>query len=278
MTSKEIKEIILKKNAEITGGGYLPNKISVSAIINMLKEPFDAEQKSKDMEEKYFNNPKSEYYQKTAEQILEMWNTKAATSRAYGCRLDEYIQGTIENKDMELWKLDYNYDYDNRLNSICTGFDEFYKVLTENTDYEDIGGEIPLYYNVDGVWGNGRTDRLFYSPSKNDILVIDWKNTNDIKTKNAYGGKLKGPMLSFDDCNLNEYTFQVHFYKTALVNTYPELGLDENKIDVRVVQMIYGDNLDKHYNVYKENFEYNKTLIDQVVTFAYKRKKLTDGK
>ena len=46
--------------------------ISISQVLEQLTEPFDQVKKSQDMVDKYFNDPKSKYYQMTAEAIQAM--------------------------------------------------------------------------------------------------------------------------------------------------------------------------------------------------------------
>ena len=47
--------------------------ISISSILGMLEKPFDREGVAQKTYDKHHNNPESEYYQMTIEQILEKW-------------------------------------------------------------------------------------------------------------------------------------------------------------------------------------------------------------
>ena len=42
------------------------------------------------------------------------------------------FENNKEDKKLALWKLDNNFEYDNRLKGLCTGFEQFYKLLSEN--------------------------------------------------------------------------------------------------------------------------------------------------
>ena len=57
---------------------------SISTILSMLQEPFDQKGVAEKTFNKRFNDPTSEYYQMTVEEIIEKWEDKAATSRRYG--------------------------------------------------------------------------------------------------------------------------------------------------------------------------------------------------
>jgi hypothetical protein len=48
-------------------------KVSISNLLDTLETPFDAETVSEKTSAKYFDNPESEYYHMTAEQIREAW-------------------------------------------------------------------------------------------------------------------------------------------------------------------------------------------------------------
>ena len=45
---------------------------------------------------------------------------------------------------MEIWKLDNNFDYDERLKGNCIGFEEFVSDLSQ-FGYEYVGREITVY-------------------------------------------------------------------------------------------------------------------------------------
>ena len=99
------------------------------------------------MVDKHYNEEDSPYYHKTAEEIIEMWDNKATTSRSYGSNLDDYIGMNLNEQldELSLWKLDHNFYDDKRLNGICTGFDQYYKLLQEKTDYQYVTRELTLY-------------------------------------------------------------------------------------------------------------------------------------
>ena len=92
-----------------------------------MKKPFDRDGIATKTFNNHFNNPKSEYYHMTVEQIINKWETKAATSRQYGSMLDEYIGYNLNNDQdgLEMFNLDYDRDGDERLNNICNSFDTF---------------------------------------------------------------------------------------------------------------------------------------------------------
>ena len=59
-------------------------KVSISNALDMLFTPFDQETVAQNTYNKHFNNPQSEYYQMTVEQIIDKWSAKGAESCHYG--------------------------------------------------------------------------------------------------------------------------------------------------------------------------------------------------
>ena len=270
-----VEQIIREKNKELY---KLPKPLSVSKCIEYIKEQFDKEAKAKDMVAKHYNEEDSPYYHKTAEEIIEMWDNKATTSRSYGSNLDDYIGMSLNEQldELPLWKLDHNFDDDKRLNGICTGFDQYYKLLQEKTDYQYVTRELTLYIKSDkGNYIRGRFDCLFYSPSTDRYLIIDWKNTEKISGKSDYRKKMLGPCFKMDECNLNEYTLQTHFYKKALCETYGITTYD--KVDCYICQML-PEALENgnHFLLHKQNFPFEPEFLNKVIDYCVEKDKIVN--
>ena len=254
--------------------------ISVSKCLTLLHKEFDQEATAINTHKKNFDNADSIYYQKSVEDIIKMWTDKADTSKHYGSCLDDYIGMYLnkEDKKLALWKLDNNFEYDNRLKGLCTGFEQFYKLLSENTDYTYVTREMTMYIksNISNKFITGRFDCLFYSPSLNKFLIVDWKNTEKIQSTNDFGGKMFGPCYNLDDCKHNEYTFQVQFYKKALAETYHLTTIDN--IDCYICQMIWEPNeTGKYFKIYKQNFDFNSEFLDKVIDYSCKKNDILEN-
>lgn len=270
----DIKEKIKAKNKEISAS--LESKpLSVSKVIEYLHKEFDQQGVAKKCFDKGFNDPKSKYYQMTVEKIVESWQNKAKESQRYGSLMDDYI-GTFltESDHLESWKLDNNYDYDPRIHNLCTGFNQFYEILSSQTDYKYVCREEKMYIksNKTGEWINGRFDCLFYSEKLNKYLIIDWKTCEAIERENKWE-KMFGPLYDKEACDLNEYTVQIQMYKKALSEVY-EITTPEN-IDIYLCHFLTTPNANGNYfQLYKEGFEYNSTLLDNIIEFAYKKSRI----
>ena len=208
-------------------------KLSISNALNMLLTPFDSEGVSQKVYENHYDNPQSEYYHMTAEQIREAWSAKGATSTHYGSLLDDYIGCILtgNENDLRLFKLDNGYDYDERLHGLCDSFDNFYSVLSKSGDTEFIDREKYLYLKVKNPFHNeegqneymymyGRFDALFRNKRTGKYILIDWKSSGTVdKVADKWTKKMLGPMFKYPQLNWYQYTLQLYFYKQALLNS-----------------------------------------------------------
>lgn len=255
-----------KINAELESQTFSSN-ISVSKILELIAKPFDAETQALNMVNKYYNNPSSPYFHMSADDIKRKWEAASSRAIAYGSKNDDYVRVKYEPaspNEAEIWKLDNNYDGDAALKGYCDANDKILRDIAAATDYAYIGREIPMKIVHDGICVHGRLDFLMWSPSRNSLVIIDWKTTSDIKTENRFQ-RLLGPLCTYDDCQANKYTIQLQLYKKAFVETY-KMFMPENII-INICQL----KQDGTYKVYNENLPYDSELLNQVITFANKK-------
>ena len=254
--------------------------ISISTILDMISPTFDREAVVQKTYDKNFNNPESKYYQMTKEQILEMWEEKGATSRYYGSSLDDYIglRLTGHPNDVEIFKMD-KVDGDERMEGLCESFDKFYTQYVQNGPLEYVNREQYVYYpiEIDGEkwYVRGRFDCLFYNTEKNHYVIVDWKSNGEIETKpSKWTEKLYGPAKNLYNLSGIKYTTQVFFYKLGLENQ------DSNStVDVAIVNLPgYNENHEPQTNIYGAQYTYDKQLLENIFSYAIKKKKLLDSK
>ena len=255
---KELNDATKGKSREI----YSKCKYSVSKIVEAMHAPFDKEGVANKTFSKYFNDPNSKYYHMSVQEIIDSWNAKAELGRNNGKILDTYIGMILENHESK----DILEKYKSSLSEIvatnkCNIFDKFYKENVENK-LEYVTREQILHDETTGVVG--RFDALFLKndaklPGVQNLLLIDWKNTEKIETSNLYN-KLKGPLYKYDDCELNRYTIQLYIYVYILRKVY-------HLTDIRIIPLLVQIG-SVEYAVYAPQIPYSDELVSDIISFA----------
>ena len=250
--------------------------ISISQILGLISEPFDKDGVAQKTFDKHFNDPESQYFQKTKDEIIEMWEAKGAESCKYGQLLDNYIGIVLEGTedDKELYMLDNDLYSDDRLHGLVTSFDKFIEQLKLKQEIKYVDREQTLYYNIGDFNVKGRFDALFYNEKTNKWIIIDWKSSGSIDTStNKWTKNLLGAAKQFPALNWYTYTMQLYFYKTALLNHYLPEGTKEEDVEVFIVNLP-GD----IFKVHKAAFAYDKDLMNNIFKFGYKKNSLLNKK
>ena len=255
---KELNDATKGKSREI----YSKCKYSVSKIVEVMHAPFDKESVANKTFSKYFNDPNSKYYHMSVQEIIDSWNVKAELGRNNGKILDTYIGMILENHESK----DILEKYKSSLSEIvatnkCNIFDKFYKENVENK-LEYVTREQILHDETTGVVG--RFDALFLKndaklPGLQNLLLIDWKNTEKIETSNLYN-KLKGPLYKYDDCELNRYTIQLYIYVYILRKVY-------HLTDIRIIPLLVQIG-SVEYTIYAPQIPYSDELVSDIISFA----------
>lgn len=266
--------------------------LSISAILGMIEKLFDREGVAQKTFDKRFNDPSSEYYQKTVNEIIEIWEAKGAISRSYGSMLDDYIGYNLNHDDvgLKLFKLDNNYDFDKRLHGLCDSFDNFYKVLSKSGDTVFVDRERTVYYTIEVPNPDdptqtlqynikGRFDALFYNKRTNKWIIIDWKSSGSIdKTVTKYTEKLLGPMSKFPALNHYTYTTQLYFYKKALIESgYLPKGTTIDDVTVLIVNLPGKiiEEVNRDFATHQAAYVYDSELLDNLFKYAVQKDYLT---
>ena len=254
---KELSDATIGKTREI----YSKCKYSVSKIVEVMHEPFDKEGVANKTFSKHFNDPNSKYYHMSVQEIIASWNAKAELGRNNGKVLDTYIGMILENHEskeiLEKYKASLNEIAANK----CNVFDKFYNENIVNK-LEFLTREQMLHDETKGVVG--RFDAMFLKndvriPGVQNLLLIDWKNTEKIETSNSYS-RLKGPLYKYDDCELNRYTIQLYIYVYILRKVY-------RLTDVRIIPLLVQIGT-AAYVIYAPQIPYSDELVCDIISFA----------
>ena len=252
--------------------------LSISAVLGLIAKPADQERMLENTYNKHYNNPDSEYYHLSKDEIKAIWEEKGSKSRMYGSLLDDYIgiKLTGNDSDLEMYKLDNDVDGDERLKGLISSFENFWNILSRSGDMEFIAREKTIYYKIGDNYIKGRFDALFRNKRTGKWVIIDWKSSKSIDYNNRWE-KLLGPAKTFDNCNHITYTMQGFFYKTALIDGYLPEGTTEDDVEFLIVQLpgfILEGNQD--FKIHKPAFKYDKEFMDRIFDFAIKKKQLME--
>ena len=269
--------------------------ISISGVLDSMEKPFDQEGVAEKTYDNNFNNPKSQYYQKSIQEIIDMWQAKGADSRHYGSLLDDYIGLRLNDKTPEgqiygellLWKMDNNFDNDDRLKGLAKSFDDFYSLMSKSGDTIFIDREKTVYYKIEvenpisegkiEYYVKGRFDALFYNKRTNKWIIIDWKSSGSIdKVPTRYTEKFLGPMCKYPALNYYRYTNQLHFYKKTLLENYLPEGTNPDDVVIMIVNLPGKviEESGQDYMTHLAGMKYDPILLDQIYTFAIQKKLL----
>lgn len=252
MTTKEILNEI--KNQPFSKSIYKDCPYSASKIVETLKEPFDQDAVARKTFMKHFEDPNSQYYHMSVDEIKALWTARAETGKLNGQLLDRYIGYMLEPKaDTEEIKQKFLASIDEIPKKKCLSFNQFYEHNILNK-LEYICREVLLYDNNLKI--NGRPDALFMS---SDVLVlVDWKNTENLNVTNTWN-KLKGPLYAYDACDLNTYTVQLYLYKYLLKNTY--------KVPSSILPLIVNIR-QEGFGIYQPIIPYSDELVEKIIEYA----------
>lgn len=270
--------------------------ISISQVNGIIGEQFDQLGVATKTYEKHHDNPNSEYYGLSIDEICNRWTDKANKSKYYGSLLDDYIGYNLNNDQMglEMFLLDHDRDSDERLDMICKSYDEFISdFLSKHPEIKFVTREKTIYYQLENPtfdeskeqsldnskywYVKGRLDALFYNTLTNHYINIDWKSSDKIEHQpNKWTKRLLGPCSSLYDMDWYKYTIQVYFYKTALENGgYLPNG---SIVDCYIVQLPghkIMENNDKMYFIHQPAFQYDLDFMKRIFIYAHKKNILT---
>lgn len=233
---------------------YKDYPYSVSKILNHLKKPFDKEGVAIKTHDKYFDKPDSVYYQKSVEDILQMWEEKAEAGRNNGKALDDFIGLILDEHASDEVLNAYLNNLSEKAKNKCESYRRFYESSIKDKICFLCREQVLVVPEL-GV--NGRLDAMF--TYNDNILLIDWKNTEKIESSNRFE-KMLGPLYEYDACDLNCYTMQVYIYKYILRKVY-------HLYDVNIVPLIVQVG-EFEVKTYQPVIGYSDELVEKCIAFA----------
>lgn len=285
MKIKKLKDFPEFENIDLFNYNNIDNTkklISISNVLSMVTPDFDSNSVVEKTFNKHYNNKSSEYYHKTKDEILKMWEDKANLSRYYGKELDRYIELVFENDDVEIDMFNLDHEDDDRMNRIISSFNDFDTVLSKDENMYFVDREKYMYSELfDGYYIRGRFDALFYNPVTKTFTIVDWKSNENIKVEvNNFSEHLLGTAKEFWNIDIDKYSLQVYFYKYALETRLTELFGEDNeyKVQCSIVNLPGKEYNCKMYRAFWPTMEYNIDKFKNIYNYAYKKNLILERK
>lgn len=217
-------------------------KLSVTGLVNTVKEPFDEDKWSK---------IKAKEFGCTPEEIKLVWKKNNQMSTYQGSTLHNYIDNYYQNKvkpynrvlaESILGQTLHDIMYKN-LKVLVKQFNNFY---TDTSEYI-----LPIKNEfVVGDLGDtricGMLDMLAYNTSTEQFEIFDFKTNKEFNEKSRFNKKLLPPINHLDDCELNIYSLQLSLYK-IFIQKYTDIKINKLKVvwfsvnnnDYKIIELNY---------------------------------------
>jgi ATP-dependent exoDNAse (exonuclease V) beta subunit len=201
-------------------------KTSVTTMVHHFFPHFDAKRIAPMTQRKNYNNSKSQYYQKSVDEIIDMWEENRNSAALAGTKLHKSIENFYNNEDPQNDSIEYEY------------FLNFHRDFNDLVPYRT---EWEIYHEDHNIAGS--VDMLFENPD-GTLQIYDWKRSKEISHVNGYD-KGTGPVSHMDHCNYNHYSLQLNIYKFILEQKY------DKKITTMALVVCHPDNKNSNYLRYE---------------------------
>lgn len=235
-------------------------KVSVTGLVNTVKEKFDEEK---------WAGIKAKEMGITPEEMKLLWKKNNQMATYQGSTLHNYIDNYYQNKvkpyNRDLAKAilgDVLHDmmYKN-LKVLVKQFNNFY---TDTSEYI-----LPIKNEfVVGDLGDtricGMLDMLAYNTLSESFEIFDFKTNKRFSVESEFEKKLLPPVEHLDECEFNIYSLQLSLYK-IFIQKYTDIKIDKLKIvwfsvnndDYKVIELKF---LGEESNILLKKYSPDSTL------------------
>ena len=212
--------------------------VSVTTFIHSLFPCFNEDKIINNiLKSKKYNNPDYKYYNKTKEEILNMWNENRIYAANLGTQMHYFIECYYDclynpnlnfeklftNKQNQDFTLKNNIEYQYFMNFVNDNLN----LIPYRTEWCIYDTQLKLAGSIDMVF----TDK------NNKFYIYDWKRSKEIKKTNNYNETSLLPILDYiPNSNYWHYTLQLNIYKAMLERNYNII------IDSLYLVIIYPEN------------------------------------
>lgn len=200
-------------------------RVSVTGLVNSVKEKFDEEKWSK---------IKAGEFGCTPEEVKLVWKKNNQMSTMQGSTLHNYIDNFYQNKvkpynrvltESILGQTLHEMMYKN-LKTLVKQFNNFYK---ETNEYIlPIKNEL-VVGDLENTRICGMLDMLAYNTQNNTFEIYDFKTNKEFNESSRFEKKLLPPVEHLDECEFNSYSLQLSLYK-LFIEKYTNIQIGDIKV------------------------------------------------
>jgi hypothetical protein len=235
--------------------------ISVTTLLGRFKPEFEHDKIiAKSVKKAMRENPMYEIQGRTEEdvefEIAHDWIFENKHACYEGTLVHSYLENLIANKHVESDKAGLEY-LEYRKGKPYYGFISFSQVektveLMKSLAYEFykdyVFSKILIPIKSELIIGNaemgiaGMLDQLFYNTITKTLQIWDWKSNKEVRSNSEWGHKMLYCLDHLDECQLNEYSVQLHSYK-HIIEKSTNLILDD------VCNIVWFNELNSTYKI-----------------------------
>jgi len=179
------------------------------------------------------NDPSYKYYQKTRQEMKNMWKANGEKASSMGTQMHANIEYFYNNEPVQDNSLEYQY---------------FMKFQNDHSHLIPYRTEWMIFHEELMLCGS--VDMVFKDPHQDGIYIYDWKRVLELKYEDVFGNKTAHTQCisHIPDTNFHHYSLQLNVYRHILEQKYNQkvLGL--------YLVTLHPDNLYKTYEVHQVPF------------------------
>ena len=175
---------------------------SVTELVHSQFPSFNADSMAEKLSKKHFTNKKSKYFEKTKENILQMWEDNKNEACTEGTYLHESIENFYNGNTVHNDTKEYKNHFSNFAN-------DYSSLIPYRTEWE-------ICYEAKKLAGS--IDMVFQNPD-GTYSIFDWKRSKKIEKYNDFEFGF-GALDHIPNSNFWLYSLQLNVYKYILEREY----------------------------------------------------------
>lgn len=174
---------------------------SVTGFVHAFFPHFDQEAVSKSLASRKLKKT-SEYYGKTQQEILDMWEEKAESGSQMHLNIELYWNEEPHETKSKEFRM----------------FTNFVRNVMDKLGLKPFRTELVIFGEDENIAGS--VDFIAIDPKTGELVIFDWKRCGKIEYRDDYGKKGYGPCKDLDSCNTLQYNLQLNTYKWIVEKYY----------------------------------------------------------